>query len=44
MRKKDKFGEYACDMKNEAVCEEELDEEELEFDEVEKKHFDEDLE
>lgn len=36
---KDKFKEHACEFKNEAECEEELDEERLDKKEVEKEHF-----
>ena len=39
--KKDKFKELAGDFKNEADLEEELDEEGLDKDEVEKQHFEE---
>jgi hypothetical protein len=37
---KDKFEELGCEFKNEAECEEELEDEGLSFDEVEHKHFD----
>jgi hypothetical protein len=37
--KKDKYEEYACEFKNEAECEEELDGEGLDMNEVEKEHF-----
>jgi len=37
---KDEFEKYSCDMKNESDCEEELDEYGLEFEEIEKNHFD----
>jgi hypothetical protein len=39
---KDKFDEFACDLKNEAECMEELDEEGLDIWEVEKQHFEDD--
>jgi len=38
---KDKFNEHACDFKNEATCEEELDAEDLELGTVEREHFEE---
>jgi hypothetical protein len=38
---KDKFESHACDLKNEADCKEELDEEGLKFEEVEANHFEE---
>ena len=38
---KDKFEEFAGEFKNESAIEEELDEERLDLDDVEKKHFDE---
>ena len=41
---KDKFKEHNCDFKNEAECEEELDEENLDFEKEKRKHFDEDSE
>ncbi len=41
-KRKDKFEENACEFKNETACEEELDEEGLSENEVEKEHFDED--
>lgn len=41
---KDKFKEHSCDMKNETECEEELEEDGLEFDGAEKEHFDEEEE
>ena len=41
---KDKFEGYACDFKNETECEEELNEEGLDFDDVKKNHFGEDEE
>lgn len=41
MKKKDKFEEHACNLKNEEECEEELDEEGLEEGEVEREHFEE---
>lgn len=39
---KNKFKEFACAFKNESECEEELDEEGLNFDDVEKEFFEED--
>ena len=39
---KDKFKEHACDFKNESECEEELDEDNLNLGDVERKHFEED--
>jgi hypothetical protein len=39
--RRDRYGEHGCDTLNEAECEEELDEDGLELDEVEKEHFDE---
>jgi hypothetical protein len=44
MEEKDKFKEHACEFKNEAECEEELDEEGLNLQDVEKEHFEEDKE
>lgn len=41
---KDKFVEFACDLKNESVCQEELEEEGLNLTDVEKQHFEEDEE
>ncbi len=38
----DKYDEFGCAFKNEAECEEELNEEGLDLDEVEEKHFDKD--
>lgn len=38
---KDKFKEHACEFKNEDECEEELEADELNLEEEEKKHFDE---
>ena len=38
---KDKFEEFAGDLKNEAEFEEELEEEGLDLDDVERDHFDE---
>jgi hypothetical protein len=38
----DKYEEFACDLKNEAACEEELDAEELNFRDVETEHYEED--
>ena len=38
---KTKFKEHACEFKNEAECEEELEDEGLSVDEVEKEHFEE---
>jgi len=40
---KDKFKEHGCDFKNEAECEEELEEEGGDYEEVDKNHFDEDI-
>jgi len=42
--KKDKYSEFACEFKNEAVCEEELEEEGLEMSEIQKAHYKEDEE
>ena len=39
--KKDKYEELGCEFKNEAECEEELEEEGLEKGKVEKEHFEE---
>ncbi len=36
----DKFEEHACEFKNEAECEEELDEDAVSLEAAEKKHFD----
>ena len=41
---KDKFEEHACEFKNEQACEEELDEEEIAIEDVDREHFDEDVE
>ena len=41
---KDKFEELGCEFKNEAECEEELEEEGLNYDEAEKEHFKEEVE
>lgn len=41
---KDKFKEHSCNMKNEAECEEELEEASLEFDDADKEHFDDERE
>ena len=38
---KDKFEELACEFKNEAECEEEIDEERLNKTDLEKRHFEE---
>jgi len=38
---KDKYKEHGCEFKNEAECEEELDEDVNNFEESEKEHFDE---
>ncbi|GAG22354.1 unnamed protein product [marine sediment metagenome] len=38
---KDKFEEFAADMKNEADLEEELEEERLDINEIEKQHYEE---
>lgn len=40
-QKKDKYKEHACEFRNEAACEEELNEELEDVDEVEKEHFEE---
>ncbi len=37
----DEFEKHNCDMRNEAECEEELNEEGLSLDEVEEEHFEE---
>ncbi len=42
--KADRFEEHGCEFLNEAECEEELDEDGLELDEVEKEHFEEEKE
>lgn len=39
--KEDKYEENACDFKNESACEEELEDDGLELEDVEKEHFDE---
>ena len=39
MKKKDKFKELSCDVKNETECEEELDDEGLNIDKEEKEHY-----
>ena len=39
--KKDNFDKYACELKNEADCEEELEEEGLELETADEEHFDE---
>lgn len=41
MKKKDEFKEHACEFKNEAECEEEMDEDEEDLEEADKGHFDE---
>jgi len=41
---KDKFSIFACEFKNEAFCEEELEDEGLEFDEIEKEYYEEEEE
>lgn len=41
---KDKFIEFACDFKNESVCEEELEQEGIELADIEREHFNEDEE
>jgi hypothetical protein len=38
------YKKFACDLKNEAECEEELEEEGLELGNIEKEYFDEDEE
>ena len=40
-QKKDKFEENACEFKNEEECEEELEEDGVDINEAEKKHFEE---
>ncbi len=40
----DKYKELACEDLNEAACEEEVEEEGLDVDEVEEEHFEEDAE
>ncbi len=40
--KKKKFKEHGCEFKNEAECEEELEEDGLNFKEVEEEYFEED--
>ena len=40
--KTDKFKEHACEFKNESECEEELDEDVEDIDEVKEQHFGED--
>jgi hypothetical protein len=37
----DKFAEHGCEFKNESDCEEELDDEGLDIDEIEELHYDE---
>ncbi len=39
MKNKKTFEEYNCDLKNEAACEEELEEEGLNFEEIEGDEF-----
>ena len=41
MKQKDKYDEHACEFKNEAECEEELEEDGNDFWNIEKKHFEE---
>jgi len=41
---KDKYKEHGCEFKNEAECEEELEEEGRTLEDVDKEHFDEDEE
>jgi len=41
---KDKFKEFGCEFKNEAECEEELNDDGLSLDEVAEGHFEKDLE
>jgi len=36
---KDKFEEFGCEFKNEAECEEEIEEEGLNLDNIEKMHY-----
>ena len=38
---KDKFIEFACNLKNESVCQEELEEDDLNLSDIEKEHFEE---
>ena len=38
----DKFKEFGCEFKNESDCEEELDEDNLDLEEAERKHFNDD--
>lgn len=40
---KDKFKQHACDLKNEAECEEELEEEGMSLEEADREHFDEEF-
>ena len=40
---KDKFNEFGCEFKNEAECEEELNEDGLSLDDIEDEHFEEDF-
>ena len=40
----DKFEEFACEFKNEAECEEELQEDGLDFEKTESEHFEEEIE
>ncbi len=35
----DKYDKFGCEFKNEADCEDELEEESLDLDEVEEEHF-----
>ncbi len=38
---KDEYDEHSCEFLNEAKCEEDLDEDNLDIEEIEKEHFDE---
>ncbi len=40
---KDKFEEHSCEFKNEEACEEELDEEKIAMEDIDREHFDEDI-
>ena len=39
---KDKYEEFGCEFKNEAVCEEELEADDIDMDEAEEEHFERD--
>ncbi len=43
-KKTDKYEEHGCEFLNEAECAEELDEDSLDLDEVEREHFEEEKE